>query len=514
MNQLPPPKISLKLAIVGGGRACHFFLKLVRSRNLPLLDIDIIGVCDINPQAKGLLMAKQLGIYTTSNFKNLFTLKDLDGIIELTNNRNVLVDLIRLRPERIGIIEHNIGRLLRDLFTVDQKLRSAERQIVFEKAVHDFLIQQSRQCIVVINTDFTIDAVNDAYLKTVEKKIDEVIGAHCYRVIHGLDAPCDTLRNGIICPMVETLRTGGATKGIHSLWMGSQKAAKYHDVVTFPVKDAKGVIIRVIEIWMDIGHEIASRWEQREGELKSDLNKLIQEDRLISLGKLVASCVHEINNPIQGLLTFSHLMKEMLAGDHFEKTEVVKLREFNEIMANELERCGNIIRGLLSFSHESKKTFKVIDLNEVLAMVGGLVRHRIELQDLQFKMALTSNPILVNGNLNQLQQCFLNLVFNAIEAMNPGGHLDIVSSFKQDKQSAEVKIRDTGHGIPKQHLSHIYDPFFTTKPIGEGTGMGLSIVYGVVKHHRGKISVTSKVKKGTTFCVQFPVVESPEEKGP
>ena len=232
--------------------------------------------------------------------------------MELTNNREVLVELIRQRPARIGIIEHNIGRLLRNLFTVDQQLKSAERQIVFEKAIRDFLIQQNQQCIVVINTDFTIDAVNDAYLSTVTKTRDEVIGAHCYQVIHGLDSPCDVLRNGIVCPMLETLRTGQPTKAFHSMALGSQPSPAIHDIVTFPVRDAKGEIIRVIEIWMDIGQEIASRWEKREQELKSDLNKLIQEDRLISLGKLVASCVHEINNPIQGLLTFSHLMKEML----------------------------------------------------------------------------------------------------------------------------------------------------------------------------------------------------------
>jgi two-component system, NtrC family, sensor kinase len=513
MNQRPTGKLSLKLAIVGGGRACKFFLKLVRLGNLPFLEIDIIGVCDIDPQAEGLRMAKQWGIYTTTDFKDLFALDGLDGIIELTNNRDVLVELIRLRPKRIGIIEHNIGRLLRDFFTVDQKLRSAERQIVFEKAVRDFLIQQNQQCIVVINTDFTIDAVNEAYLKAAAKNSDEVIGACCYQVIHGLNAPCDILRNGIVCPMLETLRTGESTRGIHSLSVGPRETDTCHDIVTYPVKNAKGEIIRVIEVWMDIGPEIASRWEKRERALKSDLNRLIQEDRLISLGKLVASCVHEINNPIQGLLTFSHLMKEMLAADSVTKTDIDKLRGFTRIMAEELERCGKIISGLLSFSRESPKAFRAVDLNEVVATVSDLIRHRIELQDLQFKLHLSSEPLFVNADKNRLQQCFLNLVFNAIEAMGPGGRLQIVSSFNRNKQAAEVQIQDSGQGIAKQHLSHIYDPFFTTKPMGEGTGMGLSIVYGVVKHHRGEITVDSEIDKGTTFTVQLPLTVLPGGKG-
>ena len=505
MDPQPAPKISLKLAIVGGGRACKFFLKLVRLGHLPFLEIDILGVCDINPEAEGLRMARQLGIYTTHDFKDLFALQDLDGIIELTNNREVLLELIRHRPQRIGIIEHNIGRLLRGLFTVDQKLRSAERQIVFEKAIRDFLIQQNQQCIVIINTDFTIDGVNDAYLKTTGQKQAAVIGAPCYEVIHGLKAPCDSLRNGMVCPMLETLRTGDSTKGIHSLSVGSPEAPSYRDIVTYPVKNAKGEIVRVIEIWMDISQEIATRWEKRERALKSDLNKLIQEDRLISLGKLVASCVHEINNPVQGLLTFSHLMKEMLAGERLTREEIARMRDFTGMMSDELERCGKIIGGLLSFSRESQTAFCTVDINEVLKTVADLIRHRIELQDLQFRLVPDSQPLLVHGDQNRLQQCFLNLIFNAIEAMTPGGRLEIKSSRQPDSRWAMIQVRDTGHGIPKAHLSHIYDPFFTTKAMGEGTGMGLSIVYGVVKHHRGEIEVDSEVGRGTTFTIRLPL---------
>ncbi len=324
-------------------------------------------------------------------------------------------------------------------------------------AVHDFLIQQNQQCIVVINTDFTIGAVNAAYLKTVGKKRDEVIGAHCYQLIHGLDAPCDTLRNGMVCPMLETLRTGRSAKGIHSM-ATAEKASAFHDIVTYPVRNEKGQTIRVIEIWMDLERKISSRWEKRERELKSDLNKLIQEDRLISLGKLVASCVHEINNPIQGLLTFSHLMKKMLATDRLTDAEIAEMREFSGIMADELERCGKIISGLLSFSRESHNAFK------------------------------------------------------DIEAMGPGGWLEIVSTGMTESRIAQVEIRDTGHGIPQKHLDHIYDPFFTTKAMGEGTGMGLSIVYGIVKSHQGKIRVLSEVGKGTTFSIQLPLAPTTGEQ--
>ena len=117
-------KSQFDIAIVGGGRACRFFLELLKNKSFPNLNVNLVGVCDINPQAEGLLMAGEMGIYTTDNFKDLFKIQDLDGIIELTNSKEVLLELIKLRPKTVGILEHNIGRLLRSLFLIHQQLNS------------------------------------------------------------------------------------------------------------------------------------------------------------------------------------------------------------------------------------------------------------------------------------------------------------------------------------------------------------------------------------------------------
>ena len=206
---------------------------------------------------------------------------------------------------------------------------------------------------------------------------------------------------------------------IHEHTISSDRAI-YCDMVTYPVKDPAGEIVRVIEVWRDITEELSSRWERRARALKADLRKLIQEDRLISLGKLVASSVHEINNPIQGLLTFSHLMQEILDESEPDAEDLEKFREYLSLMSRELERCGGIVSGLLSFSRTSSTDFKDVDLNEILEQVISLTRHKMELQNIQLNTELSPKPLLINGDPNQLQQCFLNLVFNAIEAM-PGG---------------------------------------------------------------------------------------------
>jgi len=238
-------------------------------------------------------------------------------------------------------------------------------------------------------------------------------------------------------------------------------------------------------------------------ELKSDLQKLVQEDRMISLGKLMASCAHEINNPIQGLLTFSHLMQEILAEGKPSSKDLEQFKKYLSLMSKELERCGSIVSGLLSFSRESPREHKDIDLNEVLDAVITLTRHKMELRNVDLISYLYPELLMIHGNGHELQQCFLNLIFNAIEAMPQGGQLNIISKLERAKKNVRVEIVDTGYGISRENLDHIFDPFFTTKEQGEGTGLGLSIVHSVIKNHGGNIKVSSKVGEGTSFVLNF-----------
>lgn len=499
-------KIPLNIAIVGGGRACKFFLDLLQSGYFPYLDIRILGVCDINPEAPGLQMAKEMGIYTTDDFREVFEFKNLDSIIELANSREVLLELVKLRPKGVGVVEHNFGQFFRSFYELDQRLKTVEHQANLAKMFSDFMIQQSTAAIVVINTDFTIDDVNEGYLKIVNKKREEVLGAHCYEVYYGLKAPCSSSDFRMECPMLETLRTGKSAHVIHE-FMGVPDHASYGNIVTYPLLNQEGEIFQVIEMIRDITEEISSKWEKRAKGLRDDLNKMIQEDRMISLGKLAASCVHEINNPIQGLLTFSDLMQAILSEGPLTKDNISKFRDFLTLMSSELERCGKIISGLLSFSRQIPLEYKTVDLNDILNAVIRLTRHKIELQNIHLVPRLQAGVIMMTGNANRLQQTFLNLIFNAIEAMPEGGELDIVSSVDDSKKQIKIEIRDNGPGIPEKHLDHIFDPFFTTKKEGEGTGLGLSIVYGVVRNHGGKISVKSKEGEGTVFTLTFPVLE-------
>lgn len=519
MNEKPTPaeydtsqRLLLNLAIVGGGRACKFFLKLFAQEPLPHLHIRLVGVCDINPDAEGMVLARSMGIYTTRDYHDLFAIKGLDAIMELTSNKEVLLSLIHEKPRGVGILEHNVGRFIRTLFDVEQQLHYARQEVEMEKMLSDFLIRQTNQQILILNTDFSIADVNEAYLSALGQQRSEVIGKPCHQIVHGYKIPCSRAAPGFECPMLETLRTGESAHVIQEDPF-SRNSASYYDILTYPVKNSSGEITRVIEIWRDITRQFSSQMEERVRALKSDLNQMVQEDRMISLGKLAASCVHEINNPIQGLLTFSQFIHDSLDEGVSDPSEAEHLKDIANLMTRELERCGQIISGLLSFSRESTMASTNVDINEVLEAVMSLTRHKMELQDITLHSGLFERPLTVSGDANRLQQCFLNLLFNAIEALPEGGAISVFSRKETQERMAVVEIRDTGGGIAREHLDHIFDPFFTTKPSGQGTGLGLSIVYGIVKNHGGKIDVQTKEGRETAFVLSFPLADTPESTG-
>ncbi|MCK4784569.1 MAG: PAS domain-containing sensor histidine kinase, partial [Desulfobacteraceae bacterium] len=180
----------LNLAIMGGGKDCKFFLEFLLREKFQFMNINLVGVCDINPNAEGFRLAKEMGIYTTDSFHDLLKIKDLDGVIEITDDREVLLELIRHRPKGVAVLDHNVSRIVATLFDFDRRLKSAERQVELERRATAFLIQQTNERIVVLNPDFTIVEANEAYLNAVTRSKQEVIGAHCYEITHGLNAPC------------------------------------------------------------------------------------------------------------------------------------------------------------------------------------------------------------------------------------------------------------------------------------------------------------------------------------
>jgi two-component system, NtrC family, sensor kinase len=497
--------MSLNIAIVGGGWSCRFFLELIENDPLSLFNVKILGVYDKDLDAEGMLLAKKMGINTTDNLQNLLNIEHIESILELTGERDVLLDIIRLKPNGVGVLEYNISKILGNLSDINQRLESTEQKLITEKTFSNLLIRQSTTAIVFINTDFTIVDANDAYLNTVEKAKENVIGAACYEVSHGLKNPCSSAFPGVKCPMLETMRTGTDVHVIHD-HLGPDGQRMYCDLSTYPIKNEAGEVTQVIELWRDITSEFTERWNKKTKEFQSNMQKMIQEDRMISLGKLAASCAHEINNPIQGILAFcAHMHDVLSAGSPTEET-TEKFKGHLQLMSSELERVGGIVSGLLSFARESGVEHTHVNVNEVLDAALFLTRHKMELGNIKLTTELHPGSIMLLGDINQLQQTFMNLILNSVESMPEGGQLSVTSRMDATGENAWFIIQDTGYGIPKEVMNNLFDPFFTTKDVGQGTGLGLSIVYGVVKNHRGTIKIDSKEREGTTCTLTFPVI--------
>jgi two-component system, NtrC family, sensor kinase len=228
--------------------------------------------------------------------------------------------------------------------------------------------------------------------------------------------------------------------------------------------------------------------------------RLIQSEKMASLGQLVSGVAHELNNPLTGILGFAQLLvARPLDGE---------ARRDVEAITGEAERASKIVQNLLSFARRRRSQKTEVDINELIERVLGLQAHELSAHDIALQLNLESGLPPCVADPNEMQQVLLNLVTNArqaIAAAAPRGVISVGTSLARGK--LRIRITDDGPGIAPEHVRRVFDPFFTTKPVGEGTGLGLTISYGIVEEHRGHINVESRPGKGTTFTIDLPVAQ-------
>lgn len=237
----------------------------------------------------------------------------------------------------------------------------------------------------------------------------------------------------------------------------------------------------------------------------ADQARLLQQDKMIALGKLAASVVHEINNPLSGILNYIRLMLKIMGRGPLAPDHQQKFKEYLTLMESETSRCSQIVGNLLAFARQSRLDFAEINVSDLLQKSLMLSAHKLALQNITVTTLLASKIPPVVGDHNQIQQCVINLIFNAIDAMPHGGMLTLQSAYDAGGKSVEIRVKDNGCGISKEDLPYIFDPFFTTKKEGKGIGLGLSTVYGIMERHKGSIDVDSEPGKGSVFTLKLPV---------
>lgn len=245
-------------------------------------------------------------------------------------------------------------------------------------------------------------------------------------------------------------------------------------------------------------------------ELRLAQSQLVQSEKMTAIGQLGAGVAHELNNPLGGILGYSQFMLEKMARPEFSKEDFLTCKKYLTHIERESARCKTIVENLLSFSRKTHDVVEV-DLRNAIDRTLSIVGHQLALANIKVSMEIDPDISNISGNINMLQQIFVNLIINAQHAMPNGGDLKISLKNIKDQsgkvKSVEVKVGDTGSGIAPENLSKIFDPFFTTKQDWKGTGLGLFITYKIIKDHNGEISVQSEVGKGTVFNMKFPAFQ-------
>lgn len=256
-------------------------------------------------------------------------------------------------------------------------------------------------------------------------------------------------------------------------------------------------------------HSLESKVEKRTAQLKEAHQKLMQTDRLASLGQLAASVAHEINNPVSGVLNLSMLMQRIMKEDGVPPERVPEFRKYLSQVVGETSRVGRIVSDLLSFSRRSRPHHAEADLNSIVRTTISLASHKLKLSNVEVALELAEGLPALVCDPSQMQQVVLNLVLNAAESTHGrcGGRVAVRTRLAPGGQALMLEIEDNGEGIPKENLARIFDPFFTTKPEGKGVGLGLAVLYGIVQAHGGDVDVTSQPGHGATFTVTLPLAQ-------
>lgn len=253
----------------------------------------------------------------------------------------------------------------------------------------------------------------------------------------------------------------------------------------------------------DWNENLNKKVEQKNQELKNIYEQIVQVEKLASLGKLSATVAHELNNPLEGILTYSKLVAKKLErlNDKEKYEEVLKILQ---LISDESSRCGRIVKDLLQFSHKDEIQFETSSIKSIILRALNLMNHHFQINNVTIKTEFKADDIYIECDAQRIEQALIAILVNAVESMPEGGNIKV--SLAQEMDNAVIRISDEGKGIPSEILPHIFEPFFTTKDKVKDTGLGLAVVYGIVQQHGGKVFVEETSIKGTTFKISLPII--------
>ena len=453
-----------------------------------------VAVVDAEKSVLGHEDVKESGIKVFDDPLDLLKIESLDLILECTGDERILSDFIRQKRPTVGLLDRQASMRL-----IEMAKGYAENPLA------SALLEASPDGVLVINRKFVITDCNQSILITGSANKDAIIGKHCFKVLFRASSPCKF--PSAFCVAQEALRTGKPARAIYEL-VDVNNILQYRQATAYPIFDRRGDVSQFVLTVRDITKDLGKKIEERTMALKRDFARLAQEDRLSSLGRLVASVCHEINNPITSIVTFNRLVQSILHPKPGQSgpsnVEMSNVARYLDLSFREAMRCGSIVKNLLTFARPKSVEAKVIVIPELVDTILLLTGHQLELANIRFEVHFPSGPFTACGDYAQIQQCLLNLIFNAIDAMPHGGTLTLSGEIDESADLISLAVADTGCGIDPEDLPRIFEPFYSTKADGKGSGLGLPMVYSIIREHHGDVEVESVPGKGSTFRIKLP----------
>ncbi|NNG06560.1 MAG: PAS domain S-box protein [Desulfobacteraceae bacterium] len=488
------------VAIVGCGPGSKAIMDIIFDEKLSQLRMNLIGVSDINPEAVGYRYAQQKGIFASRDYRDLYKLKELNMIIELTGLEEVTREISRNKPDHVRLMDHVAAHLFWDVFQIEERriverrqaeeaLIASEAQLRESEGKYRTIFDSTPNSIFILEErSYEILDLNERALEIYGYEREELIGksfvdlgAYQYRegVLSSKDDEPSTLSS--VYPNIGHYKKGGIPFYVNVYAIQSKRGSKFG----------------IVAVTVDITESLAKE------------SQLIQASKMSTLGEMASAVAHELNQPLSAIQIGADLIHNVVEQDGKGWDD---MPEVSSHMKEQVDRAVRIINHLREFGRKSEIQKEKININNPIKGVFTLLGQQLSLRGIRVVLHLEDDLPAIMGDTNRLEQVFINLVVNARNAMEAKqgefarGEVESILTVRSFRENicVVVTVTDTGTGISDDLKDKIFEPFFTTKEVGKGTGLGLSISYGIIKDYDGTIEVESELGKGATFKLTFP----------
>ena len=364
------------------------------------------------------------------------------------------------------------------------RIRLRQRELLESRNTLQALIDGIPHTIYTINDEWSLVAINKSKTDELSATQDALVGQVCFRAFYDREQPCDH------CLVSETMK-GEQARNWTVRWSGADHLPREWEIDAYPIPGSQASSARVVVVWQD-------RTDERRLE-----NSLMQADKLAAIGQLAAGVAHEINNPLTVVNANAQMLK-MVMYEEDENFEAV------DLIAQAGERATKVVRGLLDFARQEHYSFTPGDINTSVDAALDLVRYQLHTAGIEVKQRLDERLPLVVASWEHMKSVWLNLILNARDALQDklGERIiEITARVGETEDQIQIIFHDNGKGISSAETVHIFEPFYTTKEPGKGTGLGLATCHRIIEQHGGEINVVSVPDQGTTFIVRLPMVQ-------